>query len=62
METQTISSLISGILIVLIISLPVLILLLFLNRNRKRDNEMRDLHEETNRLLAEIASILKNKS
>jgi hypothetical protein len=37
------------------------LILINLNSMRKRDIEMRDLQKETNRLLTEIASNLKNK-
>lgn len=53
---------IPAILIFLFISIPVLLILINLDRMRKRDAEMREFHKETNRLLAEIASLLKNKS
>lgn len=35
-------------------------ILINLNSMRKRENEMRDLQKETNRLLTEIANSLKN--
>ena len=53
-------SILSDIIIVLIILVPVLLVLSNLDRMRKRNDEMRDLQKETNRLLAEIASNLKN--
>ena len=53
-------SILSSMIIVLIILVPVLLVLSNLDRMRKRNDEMRDLQKETNRLLTEIASILKN--
>jgi hypothetical protein len=53
-------SILSTILIILTIAVPVLLILINLDRTRKRNDEMRDLQKETNRLLAEIASALKN--
>ena len=53
-------SILSTLLIVLFIAVPVLLILINLDRARKRNDEMRELQKETNRLLAEIASVLKN--
>ena len=54
-------SILPTILIVLIFAVPsVLFILINLERTRKRNDEMRELQKETNRLLAEIASVLKN--
>jgi hypothetical protein len=53
-------STLSTLLIVLFIAVPVLLILINLDRTRKQNNEMRELQKETNRLLAEIASVLKN--
>ncbi len=53
-------SILPTILIVLIIAVPVLLVLINLDRTRKRNDEMRELQKETNRLLAEIASVLKS--
>ena len=53
-------SILSTILIVLFIAVPVLLILINLDRTQKRNDEMRELQKETNRLLAEIASVLKN--
>ena len=53
-------SILSSMIIVLIILVPVLLVLSNLDRMRKRNDEMRDLQKETNRLLTEITSILKN--
>ena len=50
----------STILIILIIVAPVLFILITLDRTRKRNDEMRDLQKETNRLLTEIVNILKS--
>ena len=50
----------STILIILFLVVPVLLILINLDRTRKRNDEMRDLQKDTNRLLTEIASILKN--
>jgi hypothetical protein len=51
----------STIIIVLIILVPVLLVLSTLDRMRKRNDAMLDLQKETNRLLSEIASTLKNE-
>ena len=53
-------SILYSMIVVLIILVPVLLVLSILDRMRKRNDEMRDLQKETNRLLAEIASHLKN--
>jgi len=53
-------SILSTILIVLFIAVPVLLILINLDRTQKRNDEMRELQKETNRLLAEIAGLLKN--
>ena len=53
-------SILSSMIIGLIILVPVLLVLSNLDRMRKRNDEMRDLQKETNRLLTEITSILKN--
>ena len=53
-------SILSTLLIVLFIAVPVLLILINLDRTQKRNDEMRELQKETNRLLAEIASVLKN--
>jgi large-conductance mechanosensitive channel len=53
-------SIVSTLLIILIIVAPVLFILINLDRTRKRNDEMRDLQKETNRLLTEIVNILKN--
>ncbi len=50
------------ILIILFLVVPVLLILINLDRTRKRNDEMRDLQKETNRLLTEIASFLKDSS
>ena len=50
----------STLLIVLFIAVPVLLILINLDRTRKQNDEIRELQKETNRLLAEIASVLKN--
>ena len=52
----------STILIILFLVVPVLLILINLDRTRKRNDEMRDLQKETNRLLSEIASLLKDHS
>ena len=52
----------STILIILFLVVPVLLILINLDRTRKRNDEMRDLQKETNRLLSEIASLLKENS
>lgn len=52
----------SAIFLFLFLSIPVVLILANLERIRKRDLETRKLQEETNRLLAEIASLLKSKS
>ena len=52
----------STILIILFLVVPVLLILINLDRTRKRNDEMRDLQKETNRLLSEIASLLKDRS
>ena len=51
-----------AILLVLFVCIPVLLILINLDRTRKRNDEMRDLQKETNRLLSEIASLLKDRS
>ena len=53
-------SILPTILIVLFIAVPVLLILINLDRTQKRNDEMRELQKETNRLLAEIAGLLKN--
>ena len=53
---------VSTILIILFLIVPVLLILINLDRTRKRNDEMRDLQKETNRLLSEIASLLKDSS
>jgi len=53
---------VSTILIILFLVVPVLLILINLDRTRKRNDEMRDLQKETNRLLSEIASLLKDSS
>ena len=53
-------SILSTLLIVLFIAVPVLLILINLDRTQKRNDEMRELQKETNRLLAEIAGLLKN--
>ena len=52
----------STILVILFLVVPVLLILINLDRTRKRSDEMRDLQKETNRLLSEIASLLKENS
>ena len=52
----------STILVILFLVVPVLLILINLDRTRKRNDEMRDLQKETNRLLSEIASLLKDHS
>ena len=52
----------STILFILFLIIPVLFILINLDRTRKRNDEMRDLQKETNRLLSEIASLLKDRS
>jgi len=49
------------ILVILFLVVPVLLILINLDRTRKRNDEMRDLQKETNRLLSEIASLLKDR-
>ena len=49
------------ILVILFLVVPVLLILIDLDRTRKRNDEMRDLQKETNRLLSEIASLLKDR-
>ena len=53
---------VSTILIILFLVVPVLLILINLDRTPKRNDEMRDLQKETNRLLSEIASLLKDSS
>ena len=53
---------VSTILIILFLIVPVLLILINLDRTRKRNDEMRDLQKETNRLLSEIAGLLKDSS
>ena len=53
-------SILPTILIVLFIAVPVLLILINLDRTQKRNDEMRELQKETNRLLAEIAALLKS--
>ncbi len=50
----------STILIILFFFVPVLLILINLDRTRKRNDEMRDLQKETNRLLTEILNKLKS--
>jgi large-conductance mechanosensitive channel len=50
------------ILLFLFVSTPVLLILANLDRMRKRDTEMREGQKETNRLLTEITSLLKNRA
>ena len=52
----------STIFLILFLAVPVLLILINLDRARKRNDEMRDLQKETNRLLSEIASLLKDRS
>ena len=52
----------STILVILFLVIPVLLILINLDRTRKRNDEMRDLQKETNRLLSDIASLLKDRS
>ena len=54
--------LLSAIFVILFLAVPVLLILTVLDRTRKRSDEMRDLQKETNRLLSEIASLLKENS
>ena len=54
--------LLSTIFVILFLVVPVLLILINLDRTRKRNDEMRDLQKETNRLLSEIASLLKENS
>ena len=54
--------LLSTIFVILFLAVPVLLILINLDRTRKRNDEMRDLQKETNRLLSEIASLLKENS
>ena len=54
--------LLSTIFVILFLAVPVLLILINLDRTRKRNDEMRDLQKETNRLLSEIASLLKDRS
>ena len=49
-----------SIVLILFILAPVLAFFMILDKMRKRNTEMRDLQKETNRLLAEIVSTLKN--
>ena len=50
-----------SLILVLFIFVPVPLFLIIIGRMRKRNNnELRDLQKETNRLLAEIVSILKS--
>ena len=53
---------VSTILIILFLVVPVLLILINLDRTRRRNDEMRDLQKETNRLLSEIAGLLKDSS
>jgi ABC-type bacteriocin/lantibiotic exporter with double-glycine peptidase domain len=54
--------LLSTIVVILFLVVPVLLILMVLDRTRKRNDEMRDLQKETNRLLSEIASLMKDSS
>ena len=56
------SNFFSTIFVILFLAVPVLLILINLDRTRKRNDEMRDLQKETNRLLSEIASLLKDRS